>query len=136
MSTKVLTNGKFQLNAADLSDHLVSATLNYQSEMLDETAMGDTNRIQKAGLKNWSLEAVLHQDYAASNVDATLFAILGTTACFELRPDNTCSTAINPIYSGICILQEYPPVAGGIGELMRVTARFSPASALSRASSS
>jgi len=136
MSTKVLTNGKFQLNATDLSDHLVSVTLNRQSEMLDETAMGDSNRISKAGLLNWSLEAVLHQDYAAANVDALLFAIQGTTACFELRPDNTCSTAINPTYSGICILQEYSPVAGGVGELMRVTARFSPAGSLSRASSS
>ncbi len=136
MATKVLTNGKFQLNATDLSDHLVSATLNHQSEMLDETAMGDSNRIQKAGLKNWSLEATLHQDYGAASVDALLFSIMGTTACFELRPDNSASTAINPIYSGICILQEYPPVAGGIGELMRVTARFSPAGSLSRASSS
>ena len=136
MATKVFSNGKFQLNAVDLSDHLVSATLNYSSEMLDETAHGDSTRISKGGLKNWTLESVLHQDYGAASVDATLFSILGTTACFELRPDNSCSTAINPTYSGVAILQEYPPVAGGVGELMRVTARFSPASALNRASSS
>lgn len=136
MATKVLSNGMFWLNTVDLSDHLVSATLGYSAEMLEETAMGDSNRISKAGLKNWTLEAVLHQDYAAGKTDATLFSILGTTACFELRIDNSCTTQINPSHSGIAILQEYQPVAGGIGELMRVTARFSPAGSLSRASSS
>ena len=134
MAIKVLTNGMFKLDAIDLSDHLVSATLNFQAEMLDATAMttGTASRIQKAGLQNWSLEAVLQQDYAANKTDAKLFAILGTTACFDLRPDNSCSTGINPSFNGIAILQEYAPVSGGIGELLRVTARFSPASALSR----
>lgn len=136
MATKVLTNGFFKLNAVDLSDHMDTVTLNYLSEMLDETAWGDANRIMKAGLKNWSLQAVLQQDYAAASVEATLFPLIGTTACFELRPENACSSANNPIYSGICILKEYTPVAGAIGTLMKLTANFDPASALSRASSS
>lgn len=130
MSTKVVTNGQFTLNGTARSTDVASATLNVSKEMLDETAWGDSNRINKSGLGNWDLEVVMHQDYAT--VDAQLYPILGTTACFELRPDNSASTGANPIYSGLVILESYAPISGGIGSLVDVSARFRPASSLAR----
>ena len=40
----------------------------------DDTVMGDTTRSEAPGLKNWELEGLFNQDYAAGEVDATLFA--------------------------------------------------------------
>lgn len=136
MSTLNFRNAKVEVNGVDLSAHVESVALNYKSEMLDETAMGDDTRIRKGGLKDWSIELNMHQDFAAAAVDATLFSIVGTTACIEVRPQNICSTATNPTYSGIGVLETYNPLGGSVGSLLDAPATFMSASTLSRASSS
>lgn len=124
------------INGVDLSAHCAEASLNYSSETLDETAFGDTTRINKGGLLNWSIDFRFHQDFAAAAVDATLFNLVGTTTCFELRPNNSCSTAINPSFTGIGIVSQYPPMSGAVGTLLDATVTLASAGALSRASSS
>ena len=99
---------------------------------LDETAMGDDTRIHKGGLKDWSVDVTFHQDFAASQVDATIFTLVGTTACVAIRPLNSCSTTINPIFSGIGVIATYPPVGGGVGELLNTAVTIQSAGSLSR----
>jgi len=125
-------NAKVEVDGTDLSDHVESVALNYASEMLDETAMGDSTRIRKGGLKDWSIDVNFHQDFAASDVDATLFAIVGTTACLEVRPQNICSTATNPIFSGIGVLESYNPMSGSVGTLLDAPATWQSAGDLAR----
>lgn len=132
MSTLHFRNAKVEVNGTDLSDHVESVTINYSSEMLDETAMGDSSRIRKGGLKDWSIDVNFHQDFASGEVDATLFAIVGTTACLEVRPQNICSTTVNPIYSGIGVLESFNPVGGSVGSLLDAPATWQSASDLSR----
>lgn len=132
----VFKNAFLWVNAVDLSSHCAEVALNYSAEMLDETAMGDNTRVRKGGLKVWSIAPKFHQDFAAAAVDKTLFTLVGTTACWELRPDNSCSTAINPSFSGIGVLESYPPLGGGVGTLLDVSATINSAGDLSRASSS
>lgn len=136
MATVHFRNAAFFVNGVDLSDDTADVTLNYSSEMLDETAMGDTTRIKKGGLLVWSIGATFHQDFTASQVDATLFSLVGTTTCIELRPNNACSSANNPIFSGIGILETYPPMGGAVGTLLDTKASWQSAGTLSRASSS
>jgi hypothetical protein len=136
VSTVVYRNAYFWLNGVDYSADIAELTLNYGSEMLDETAMGDDTRISKGGLKTWSVDAKAHQDFAAAHVGANLFALVGTTTCFELRPLNSCSTAINPSFSGVGILVNAPPVGGGVGTLLDMSFSLQNAGSLSRASSS
>ena len=90
MATLVYTNAFIQINAVDLSAHASEVSLNYASEMQDETAMGDSTRVRKGGLKDWSVDVTWHQDFAAGAVDATLFSLVGTTVCMEMRPQNIC----------------------------------------------
>ena len=135
MATLVYTNAKFEVNGVDLSDHASEVSLNYASEMQDETAMGDDTRIRKDGLKDWSVDVTFHQDFAANKVDATLFSVVGTTVCVELRPQNICSTTLNPIFSGIAVLESYNPQGGSVGALLDAPATFQSAGSLSRASS-
>lgn len=132
MATVVFRNCMLWVNGVDLSDDVESITLNYASEMLDETAHGDDTRIRKGGLFDWSVEPNFHQDFAASQVDATLFPLVGSTTCFELRPHNTCSTAINPRYTGIGVLERYTPMGGAVGSLLDAPAVIQSASTLSR----
>lgn len=139
MATVAYTNAYLSVNGNDLSSHVSELTLNYSSEMLDETAMGDSNRVFKGGLKNWSVDVTFHQDFSAGGPDAILFPLVGVTACIELRPRNSCSTAINPSFSATAILDAYPPMAGAVGDLLDVTGTFQPGGSapnLTRASSS
>ena len=133
MATLNFRNAFLQINAVNLSDDVESITLNYSSEVLDETAMGDDTRIRKGGLFDWSVEVNFHQDFAASQVDATLFSLVGTTACIEIRPQNICSTTVNPRYEGIGILESYTPVGGSVGSLLDAPATFQSAASLTRA---
>ena len=136
MATVHYRNAFFAVNGTDLSANASEVTLNYSSETLDATAMGDTTRKKKGGLFNWSASVKFHQDFTAGAVDATLFNLLGTTSCIEIRPNNACSSASNPSYSGVGTLSSYPPVGGAVGTLLDVQAQWDSYSALSRASSS
>ena len=136
MATLVYTNAKFEINGTDLSAHASEVSLNYSSEMQDETAMGDDSRINKGGLKTWSMDVTFHQDFATNAVDQKLFSLVGTTVCVEIRPQNICSTAINPTYFGIGVIESYNPVGGGVGALLDAPTTIQCAGTLNRASSS
>ena len=133
MATLVYTNAFIQINAVDMSSHASEVSLNYASEMQDETAMGDSTRVRKGGLKDWSVDITWHQDFAAGAVDATLFSLVGTTVCMEMRPQNICSTAINPIFSGIGVIESYNPMGGSVGALLDAPTTIQSAGDLSRA---
>ena len=136
MASMVWKNAMFVVNGVDLSDHITELTLNYSSEMLDRTVMGLTTRAKVGGLKNWSLDVTFLQNFAAAKSDATLFPLVGTTSCVEVRPLNSCSTQINPIYTGVATLEAYPPMGGAVGTLLVSKGTFQAAGDLSRASSS
>ena len=132
MATVHFRDAYVWVQGVDLSDDCAEVTLNYGSETLDETAFGDTARINKGGLKTWSIDLKFHQDFSAGSVDATLFPLVGNTTCFEIRPLNSCSTAINPNFTGIGILSQYPPMGGAVGTLLDVQATIVSAGTLAR----
>lgn len=127
MATFVLTNAFCTINAVALADHTKSITLNYSAEMLDDTVMGCTTRSSLPGLKTWSLEVQFLQDFAAANVDATLWALVGAVAfTVEVRAVNTGRGPTNPGYNAYAVLESYSPLSGGVGELGSTTAAFRP----------
>jgi len=134
MATLVLTDAYVSINSVDLSDHVKSVSIDYSAEMLDDTAMGDTTKSNKGGLKDWGMKIDFHQDYAASKVDATMFPLVGSTFTVIVRPVNTGGvSATNPNYTATGILESYNPVGGGVGELAGASISIKPAGALSRA---
>jgi hypothetical protein len=136
VATIVYRNAYVWINGVDYSADMAEVSLTYSAEMLDETAMGDDTRIRKGGLKVWSMDFSAHQDFSSAHVGANLFALVGTTTCIELRAQNTCTTAINPSFSGIAILENFPPLGGGVGSLLDTKFSMQSAGTLSRASSS
>lgn len=132
MATVVWKNASFIVNAVDLSNDVQSLALNYSAESLDETAMGDDTRIRKGGLLDWSVDITFLQDFAASQVDATLFSLVGTTSCIQIKPVNAAASATNPRFGGVAVLESYPPASGAVGSMLTAAVRFVPASDLSR----
>jgi len=127
MPTIVLDDASVVINSVDLSNRVKSVSINYSAEMLDDTAMGDNTKSNKGGLKDWSLDIAFHQDYAASNVDATLFPLVGENFSVVVKPTSGSVSTTNPSYSGTGILESYVPISGGVGELAEAPVSIKPA---------
>ena len=136
MAHAVFTAPFFSVGGTDLSSHVRAATLDYEADGVDDTSGGDTTHIFLGGLKNWTMEIDFGQDFAASQVDATLFSVIGTTAALILRPVNTGGVgATNPNYTGTGLLQKYSIIGQSQGELAVARLSVLPAGNLSRATS-
>lgn len=117
MAHFVLKDAYVLLNAVDLSAHVRSVTVNYSAELVDDTTMSKVSRSRKGGLKDWSLNVEFAQDFAAAQVDATLFSLVGTQFAVEVRPTSGARSATNPAYTGNGMLESYQPVTGSVGAL-------------------
>lgn len=117
MATFVATDYSVTINSVDLSDHVRSVTLDYSAETQDDTAMGDSTRSNAGGLKNWTLTVEFLQDYAASEVDATLFSIVGTAVNWHVVPTSGAVSATNPKFNASGLVQDYNPQAGSVGDI-------------------
>jgi hypothetical protein len=135
MTTLVLTDASVVINSVDLSDHVRSVTINYSADMVEDTNMGDDTHTMLGGLKNWSMDIEFAQDYAAGEVDATLFALVGTSFTIDVKPTSGAVSATNPKYTGTGILESYNPVSGSIGDLATASVTVQAAGTLSRATS-
>jgi|AntDeeMinimDraft_6_1070357.scaffolds.fasta_scaffold05058_4 hypothetical protein len=112
------------INSVALSDHLVSASLPLEQASEEITAHGDGSRTYTLGLKDASLDLEFRQNFDASKVDATLWAIYDGDAAvaFTILPNGASVGATNPSYSGSVILTQYDPFGASVGD----TANTSP----------
>lgn len=113
------------INAIDLSDRVNSATLTYEIEQQDATVMGG-NRSFVGGIQNNSVEVTMYQDFAASEVEATIFPLVGTTTDIVLKPTSAATSATNPTYTltGAYLTNHTPIAAGDVGSTSPVTLSF------------
>ena len=132
MATIHYRNAVILIDGAVLSPSFAELSITYNAETLDQTAFGDTARVNKGGLFNWQVDGRAHQDFGAGAVDATIWPLVGSTTCFEIRPHNSCSTAINPRYFGVGIISTYTPMGGAVGTLLDTPFTLVAAGDLSR----
>ena len=123
------------VNSVDLSDHITQASLEINYDDVDTTAFGDTTRTRIAGLGDASVSITFNQDYAASEVDATLNGIVGTAVAFELTPEAGAVSATNPKYSGSCLVVSYQPISAEVGSLATLSVSWPVTGAITRATS-
>lgn len=129
MAVYVFIDALFSANSVDLSDHTKSVSITYEAEMLDDTVMGTTGtRSNLPGLKNWTIEATLLQDFAGGSVDATLFGLIGAAAHpLKVRKSKTDAiSATNPEYQGNGVLANYTPIGGTVGDLGQTSCTWHP----------
>jgi len=101
----------------DLSDHCRSVTIDYSAETPESTAMGDTSKNRLPGLLDWKIDVEFNQDYAAANVDATLFPLVGAAVDVDICATSAVAGATNPHYTGTGIISTYNPLAGKVGDV-------------------
>jgi hypothetical protein len=125
MAKIVLTDASITINSIDLSDNANSVTVNYEVDSVEVTAFGDTGHNFTGGLRNLSVEVALMQDYAAANVEATIYPLVGTTTTLVIKPTSAVASATNPQYTITgAFLASHTPVAGAVGELSMTTLTF------------
>lgn len=126
-TTIALKNAAVVVNTTvDLSDQVQSVTLTVGYDQLETTAMGATGRSYTKGLQSVDVAMTLFNSYGASEVEASLEAIVGDDAVtLEIYPDGTTPGASNPEYTITgAFLSNFTPITGTVGELSMVSVTF------------
>ena len=109
------------VNSIDLTDHVTSVTFTTSAAELDTTAMGDSNITRIGGLQDGSVSIEFLQDFDASEVYATLDALIGTVTTVEVTPTSGSLSATNPKKSVSCLVTEVPFIDGGVADLATIS---------------
>ena len=125
MAVLVLTDADITVNGVVLSDRANSVTLNYEIDSVETTAFGSVGHKFTGGLQNNSCDIEFIQDFAAAEVEATIFPLVGTTTTVTVRGTSGATSATNPLYtlSGT-FLAAHTPVAAAVGELAMTSLSF------------
>jgi len=105
------------VNSVDLTDHITSVDFVENASEIETTAMGDANVTRIGGLKDGSVRISWHQDYASSEVYATLNPLLGTATTVVVKPTSAAVAATNPSKSVSALVSELPFISGDVGSL-------------------
>jgi len=122
MARIVLTDVAVVIGAVDLSDHVASVTLSTTYDVLETTAFAGGNvpaaaKTRIAGLADNSVTLEFHQDFAAGEVEASIYPLLGTAAAVTISPTTGAVSAQNPHYQFDALVSEWTPLNGAVGEL-------------------
>jgi predicted secreted protein len=112
------TDARIEINAVVASTWAKKVTLDVEVEDLDSTTFGGGGwKALLGGLKSGTVSVDLNQDFAASQVDATLWPLLGTLFVVKIRPTSAAISVTNPEFSGSVLLNKYSPLDGSVGDL-------------------
>lgn len=116
------------VGGTDLSDNVQAITVSQDAEDLDGTGMGASSRTHVRGLRDDRIEVTFLQDYAASQVDATLSALYTSTGfAVVVKPTSSAVSTTNPSYTMTGILLNYQPINATVGEISTPQVTFVPA---------
>lgn len=133
MARVVLTDAKVTINSVNLSDHIASVSLQMSTDVVETTAFSSTAaKTRVAGLQDNSVTLEFHQDFASSNVEATIYPLLGSTTTILVSPTSTVS-ATSPSYSFTALVSEWTPLNGGVGELATASVTWNITGAITKA---
>lgn len=123
------------VNGTDLTDHVHQVSFNYTADELDDTAMGDTHRSRIGGLKDSNVTLGFHSDFAASEVDATLFPLLGTNVNVTVKATSAAVSATNPLFTLPVLVSQVNPLGNSVGDLAQVSVTWPGSGTVTRATS-
>lgn len=137
MARIVLTNAYITINSVNLSGFVTSVTLTTTDDVIETTAFGSSARTRVAGLIDNSVAIEFQQDYATSAVEATINAagasLVGTVTAVVVKPNGATTAADNPSYSFNCLISEWTPLNGAVGELATASVTWPISGAITKA---
>ncbi len=128
-------NASVVINSVDLSSHVTSISLSQSSDSLETTAMGDDSRTYIGGLKTGTCDITFNQDFAASQTEATIYPLLGTTTTVVVKPDAGAVSVTNPSYSFSALVTEWPSIDGDVGTVPQSDVSWTITGAVTKATS-
>lgn len=136
MAFMVLTAQYLSLGGTALADYCNKAELTVEVDEKDVTTYGSLGwKVVIGGLKSGSLAVEYKNDYAAAALDSILWGMFGTVVPFEVRATQAAVGAANPKYTGSCLIKEYKPIQGGVGDEASTSATYPTSGAVARATS-
>jgi hypothetical protein len=126
MAKLILKNCQIVVNSVDLSDHASSVEIEATKDDVDTTSFDGSGKEVTAGLQDTTITVTFQQDFAAANVDATLWPLWDNETEFTVavRPTTGAISATNPEYTATCVLLEYSPLDGDVGDLSETEVEF------------
>lgn len=126
MAKFVLKNCKTVVNGVDLSAWATSVEISLSKDDVETTNFGGNGREVIAGLRNEKFTITFAQDFAAAAIDQTLWPLYNNETEFvvAVNPTNGVNSTTNPQYSASCVLLEYQPLSGKVGDLSDTSVTF------------
>jgi hypothetical protein len=126
MAKLILKNCVIVVNSVDLSDHASSVEIEATKDDVETTSFDGSGKEVKAGLQDTTITVTFQQDFAAGEVDATLWPLWDNETEFTVavKPTTGAISATNPEYTATCVLLEYSPLDGDVGELSETEVEF------------
>lgn len=121
------------VNGVNLSDHVTAVDLPIEVDGVETTSMGGGGwRSRVGGLKQASVTIAFNQDFAASNVDATIWPLVGTTTVVVVKPTSGAVSATNPSYTATVLVTGFSPINGSVGDLATMNVTWPTSGAVTR----
>lgn len=119
MAKFVLTEVTTEVNGVDLSAFINSVEVSLKYDDLDSTNFSGGGKEHTHGLKDDEIVLNVLQSFGVGEVDATLAPLYFDKEEFvvTVKPTTGVISPTNPGYQATCILLEYQPIAGKVGEL-------------------
>ncbi len=130
MSKFLLEDCYVEIDGVDLSDHAFNIDTPSERERVEVSGFNPNgNREFLAGLREDSVTVQFLQDFAASEVHATLWPIYNTrdTVYLRVRPTSSAASATNPELHGNVQLLSYNGLSGALNERSEMSVTFTPA---------
>jgi len=129
----VLLNAVVTVNGVDLTSRARNISWNAGVSKHPAGAFGDAEDYSMPGVRQVDdIQIEFFQDYAASNVYATLKPLWAANSIFTLtaKADSGADSATNPNFTVSVFIGKMPMINGGRGEANMATVTFVPASAM------
>lgn len=124
MAIQVLKGAVVTINSVDLSDHVTSIEISTTREEIETTSFASAGgRHRIAGLEDSSISLTFLQDYAAAQVDDTIWPLRGKTTNIEIKTNATVS-ATAPKYTAEVLVTEWMPLANAIGDAPEISVEW------------
>jgi hypothetical protein len=126
MAKLVLRDCYVVVNGTNFSDHVSSCEINMTKDEVETTNFSGSGRERVHGLQDNSFTVTFQQNFEAGKVDDVLYPLWNNENEFEveIRPRSLAVSSNNPKYTGSCILLEYQPLAGDVGDLSETEVTF------------
>jgi len=133
MAKFVATDYAITINGTNFSTSLAAVELTVESDDVETTAFGTEWRSRVGGLKQASVTLEFHQDFGSNSVDATLWPLLNTLATVVIKPTSSSTSASNPSYTAVCLVNQYQPFASSVGDLATLSVTWPVSGTVTRA---